>query len=122
MGRRVFCIVTTILALLAGPAAAQGSSLSRFDGWGAAVIAADWRDSYGRPIDAFDNARRDLVRGFLDAGFSRADMVDYSLRPDAAEPVTAEGAARGMTAAFRRATQGNRPAGGGPGGSANRSS
>lgn len=106
MGRRIFCIVTTVLALLAGPVAAQTASPSRFDGWGAAIVAGDWRDSHGRPIQAFDNARRDLVRGFLDAGFSRADMVDYSLRPDAARPVTAETAVQGMNALFARATRG----------------
>lgn len=61
------------------PARAQ----SRFEGWTSAIIAADWRDGRGQPIEAFDNARRDLVRGFLGAGFSRADMVDYSLRTDA---------------------------------------
>ena len=102
MGRRTFCVFTTILALLATPALAQ----SRFDGWGAAIVAADWRDSYGKPIQAFDNARRDLVRGFVDAGFSRADMVDYSLRPDAARPVTAEGAIAGMNELFARTSRG----------------
>ncbi|WP_269513769.1 hypothetical protein [Brevundimonas subvibrioides] len=61
------------------PALAQ----SRFDGWASAVIAGDWRTSAGQPIQAFDNARRDLTAGFLAAGFSRGDMVDYSLRPDA---------------------------------------
>ena len=106
MARRLFCIITTVLALLAGPAAAQSAPVSRFEGWGAAIIAADWRDSHGAPIQAFDNARRDLVRGFLDAGFSRADMVDYSLRPDAARPVTAEAAVQGMNDLFARATRG----------------
>ena len=106
MARRLFCIITTVLALLAGPAAAQSAPVSRFEGWGAAIIAADWRDSHGAPIQAFDNARRDLVRGFLDAGFSRTDMVDYSLRPDAARPVTAEAAVQGVNDLFARATRG----------------
>lgn len=95
-------VLLLTLALLAGPANAQ----SRFDGWGAAIIAADWRDSYGKPIQAFDNARRDLVKGFLDAGFSRADMVDYSLRPDAPHPVTAQAATQGIGEVFARATRG----------------
>ena len=89
-------VLLLTLALLAGPANAQ----SRFDGWGAAIIAADCRDSYGKPIQAFDNARRDLVKGFLDAGFSRADMVDYSLRPDAPHPVTAQAATQGIGEVF----------------------
>ena len=102
MGRRVFCIVVTLLALLAGPATAQ----SRFDGWGAAIIAGDWRDSYGQPIQAFDNARRDLTQAFLNAGFSRADMVDYSLRPDVARPVTAQTAVQSVSEVFARTTRG----------------
>lgn len=74
-----------VLALwaAAAPAGAQTPGQSRFQGWTSAIIAADWRDGRGQPIQAFDNARRDLVQAFLGAGFSRADMVDYSLRTDA---------------------------------------
>ncbi|WP_439473270.1 C13 family peptidase [Brevundimonas sp.] len=83
------------LLTLAGPAAAQTSS--RFDGWTSAIIQADWRDGYGEPIQAFDNARRDLIQGFQRAGFNRADMVDYSLEkssPDAVLAGVREAAAR----------------------------
>lgn len=79
MVRGLIILLAGLLAL-AGPATAQ--TPGRFDGWTSAIIQADWRDGHGEPIQAFDNARRDLVRGFLDAGFSRADMVDYSLRTD----------------------------------------
>lgn len=95
-----------ILVLGALFAATPADAQSRFDGWGAAVIAADWRDSYGQPIQAFDNARRDLTRAFLDAGFSRADMVDYSLRPDVARPVTAQAAIQGIAETYGRTTRG----------------
>ncbi|MDZ4365119.1 C13 family peptidase [Brevundimonas sp.] len=91
-----------MLVALATPAMAQ----SRFDGWATAVIAADWRTSRGQPIQAFDNARRDLVSGFVAAGFSRADMVDYSLRPDVADPVTATQALAGVGSLTARATAG----------------
>jgi len=97
-----------ILAALAGllavatPAVAQ----SRFDGWATAVIAADWRTSRGQPIQAFDNARRDLVTGFVAAGFDRADMVDYSLRPDVANPTSAATALAGVAEVTARATTG----------------
>jgi len=87
------------LLTLAGPAAAQAPS--RFEGWTAAIIQADWRDSRGQPIQAFDNARRDLIRGFLDAGFNRADMVDYSLRTDSPATVLA-----GVRAAAAKTTRG----------------
>jgi hypothetical protein len=91
-----------ILLGLATPALAQ----SRFDGWASAVIAADWRTSRGQPIQAFDNARRDLVAAFVAAGFDRADMVDYSLRPDVATPVTATEALAGIGSLTARATAG----------------
>jgi len=69
-------------------------------------VAADWRTSGGQPIQAFDNARRDLTAGFLAAGFSRADMVDYSLRPDVEPASSAEQAITGMVEATARATRG----------------
>lgn len=95
---RVFVIVLAAWIALASPATAQAgrTSSSRFEGWTSAIIAADWRDGRGRPIQAFDNARRDLVKGFLAAGFPRATMVDYSLRPDASEPVTARAVMDGL--------------------------
>jgi len=69
-------------------------------------VAADWRTSAGQSIQAFDNARRDLTAGFLAAGFSRADMVDYSLRPDAEPPTSAEAAVTGIAETAARATRG----------------
>lgn len=99
---RGLIILLAGLMALAGPAAAQSGAParapSRFEGWTAAIIQADWRDGHGQPIQAFDNARRDLVQGFLDAGFNRADMVDYSLRTDSPAAVMAgvrESGARG---------------------------
>jgi len=95
-------LLLTLTAALAAPACAQ----SRFDGWATAVIAADWRDGGGRPIEAFDNARRDLTRGLLAAGLPRESLVDYSLRPDAADPVSAAEALRGVAGVAGRATRG----------------
>jgi hypothetical protein len=91
-----------LLCSAAAPAAAQ----SRFDGWTSAIVAADWRDGADRPIAAFDNARRDLVKGFLDAGFPRATMVDYSLRPDVPQPSSASDVLDGLSAAAARGTAG----------------
>lgn len=103
MVRGLIILLAGLLALT-GPAAAQSRTApppSRFSGWTAAIIQADWRDGRGNPIQAFDNARRDLVRGFLNAGFSRADMVDYSLQNDAPDAVLA-----GVRQAAGRATSG----------------
>ncbi|MDI1327460.1 MAG: C13 family peptidase [Brevundimonas sp.] len=105
---RAFVIVLAAWIALASPALGQTarSQPSRFEGWTSAIIAADWRDGRGRPIQAFDNARRDLVKGFLDAGFPRATMVDYSLRPDAPDPATAETVLTGLYEAAGRGSAG----------------
>lgn len=93
--------------MAAGQAAAQDRAApSPFEGWAAVVIAADWRDSAGRPIDAFDNARRDLTAGFLAAGFDRDTLVDQDLRPDAPQPVSPRQALDRVTALTARATRG----------------
>ncbi len=88
--------------LAAGSASAQG----RFDGWASAIVAADWRTTAGEPIQAFDNARRDLTAAFLAAGFNRADMVDVTLRPDAQPVTTAQEAIYRIGEATARAQRG----------------
>lgn len=95
-------IICLLLWLCGSPAAAQ----SRFDGWTAAIVAADWRTSAGEPIQAFDNARRDLTSGFLAAGFARANLVDYTLRPDVVPSTTAETVVEEIAATASRATRG----------------
>ena len=79
---------------------------SRFDGWASAIVAADWRTSQGDPIQAFDNARRDLVSQFLAAGLSRADMYDATLRPDVTPVVSAAEVVREIAAKAARAPRG----------------
>jgi hypothetical protein len=69
------------LAVSATAAAQSPTAPTRFDNWTSLFVSADWRDGRGRPIEAFDNARRDLVEAFLAAGLPRETMVDYSLRP-----------------------------------------
>ncbi|MFN4092024.1 MAG: C13 family peptidase [Brevundimonas sp.] len=101
MLQRLIAAAILLMTALATPAGAQ----SRFDGWAVAIVAGDWRGG-NQPIEAFDNARRDLVQGFLDAGFSRDTMVDYSLRPDVPNPTTAQQALAGITEVTGRATRG----------------
>lgn len=105
MGRAWLVLILTAVLTGAGPACGQSPS-GRFDGWATAVIAADWRDGGGQPIEAFDNARRDVARGFIEAGLPRENLVDYSLRPDVADPVTAAEALRGVAEAAERAPRG----------------
>ena len=105
MGRGLPLLILTALLIGVGPACAQTPS-SRFDGWTTAVIAADWRDGGGRPIEAFDNARRDVTRGFIEAGLPRDSLVDFTLRPDAPDAVTATEALQGVAATAGRASRG----------------
>lgn len=102
-------LIIVLVAALVFATAAHGQTTAppgRFAGWTSAIIAADWRDGANHPIEAFDNARRDLVKGFLAAGFSRANMVDYSLRPDVPEPVSASAVLDGINATAARGTSG----------------
>jgi len=105
MCRGFSLIVTAALLAAAGPGFAQTWG-GRFDGWTTAVIAGDWRDSGGQPIEAFDNARRDVTRGLLAAGLPRDSLVDFSLRPDAAEPVTVAEVLGEVAEIASRATRG----------------
>ncbi len=107
MIRRVIPALFGALALLgtvASPAAAMPGV--GFEGWASAIVAADWRTSRGTPIQAFDNARRDLVAGFTAVGFDRADMVDFTLRPDVPNPTGGDEALAAITEATARATKG----------------
>ena len=106
MGRGLIIVLAMVLGLAATAHAQTAAPASRFANWSSAIVAADWRDGADRPIQAFDNARRDLVRGFLAAGFPRANMVDYSLRPDAPQPVSASAVLEGINAAAARGTSG----------------
>lgn len=106
MGRGLIIVLVAALGFATAAYGQTAAPPSRFAGWTSAIIAADWRDGANHPIEAFDNARRDLVTGFLAAGFSRANMVDYSLRPDVPQPVSASAALDGINAAAARGTSG----------------
>lgn len=106
MGGRLIVVLAALFGFAASTHAQTAPPASRFAGWTSAIIAADWRDGRNHPIQAFDNARRDLVKGFLAAGFPRANMVDYSLRPDAAQPTSPSDAVDGLNAAAARGTSG----------------
>ena len=106
MGRALIITLAAWLALGGDARAQTVASSSRFAGWTSLIVAGDWRDGAEQPIQAFDNARRDLVKGFLGAGFPRATMVDYSLRPDVPRPTSASAVLEGLNAAAARGTAG----------------
>lgn len=102
MARWLAMGILVLTALIAPQTHAQ----SRFDGWTAVIVAADWRTSDGRPIQAFDNALRDLTAAFERAGFDRDLMVSRSLRPDVAAPVSAETVVQEAAAVAARGQRG----------------
>ncbi len=97
-----FVATATCLALLALPAKAQ----SRFEGWSSTVIAADWRDSNGQPIEAFDNARRDLSQAFRKAGFPEDSHASLTLNPTKPDRVGPAEALQRMGAVASQAPRG----------------
>lgn len=94
------------LAAVGGVAAAQPAG---FGDWAAVVVAADWRAADGSDAPIFDNARRDLVAGLTRAGFTSANIAQFS---SAAEPeagvqrTTIAGFLRGAEAVTARAQGG----------------
>lgn len=90
-------IIRQTLACAAALAASFGLSVAgqaqtRFEGWSSVVIAGDWRDGDGKPIEAFDNARHDLSEAVVRAGLPRSLHRSITLNPakaDAVEPAEA---------------------------------
>ena len=73
-------ILTWSVALgLAVPRPAHAGGLSD---WAAIVVAGDWRAHSGAPSEVFDNARHDVGKALLAAGFSAANLREFSVRPD----------------------------------------
>jgi len=46
------------------------------------IVAGDDRAHSGSPSEAFDNARRDVARALVDAGFPPANIRQFSARPE----------------------------------------
>lgn len=79
---RLLILVFLGIACTAGTARAQYNvEDAPLRDWAVGILAADWRDSEGTPIDAFENARRALADAFASAGFSADNITHLSLRP-----------------------------------------
>lgn len=83
-----------------------GHAQSRFDGWSSVVVAGDWRDGAGVPIDAFDNARRDLSASFLKAGFPSELHRSITLNPSSPDTSKPADALRQMSDTLSAGTKG----------------
>jgi hypothetical protein len=63
-----------------GPA--SNSNLADFSQWAVVLVAGDYRAHSGAPSKVFDNARHDLAAAFAKIGFSKANMVQFSVDYD----------------------------------------
>jgi hypothetical protein len=71
----------------AAPAAiASPLANSPFANWAAVVVAGDFRSHDGDPSEVFDNARRDVGRALLSAGFQAQNLREFSVRPSRYRP------------------------------------
>ncbi|WP_309605515.1 C13 family peptidase [Phenylobacterium sp.] len=75
---RLAWLICALCLVGAAPAAADGA----FSDWTAVIVAGDWHAHSGGPSEAFDNARRDVSLAFERAGFERANLREFSVRPD----------------------------------------
>ncbi|MEI9963670.1 MAG: C13 family peptidase [Caulobacteraceae bacterium] len=74
----------TITVALAGGAGllSPAKAAGPFAGWAAVVVAGDFHDHSGGDSEAFDNARRDVARALVGAGFSPDNLRQFSVRPE----------------------------------------
>lgn len=70
------------LAALALLAVAPAARAQAFGDWAAVVVAGDWKGTKGGATEAFDNARRDVAAALETAGFDRANLRQFSVRPE----------------------------------------
>ena len=82
----LFWRVLALIVVLAVCASGRGYAQYKVEDaplkdWAVGILAADWRDSYGEPIEAFENARRALAKGFAEVGFNADNITNLSLRP-----------------------------------------
>jgi hypothetical protein len=78
--------LSALIAALAGAwalaFAAPAAAAAPFADWSAVVVAGDWHAHSGGPSEAFDNARRDVAAALETAGFARANIRQFSVRPE----------------------------------------
>ncbi|MBS0362411.1 MAG: peptidase C13 [Proteobacteria bacterium] len=75
---RIWAFLISLMLLALAPAA----NATPFSDWSWVVVAGDWHAHSGGPSEAFDNARRDVIAEFEDAGFSATNLKQFSVRPE----------------------------------------
>jgi len=79
LGRRFAAFA--LLALWLGPGLPAQAG-SPFSDWAAVVVAGDFHAHSGAPTEAFDNARHDVARSLIAAGFQPQNLRQLSVRPE----------------------------------------
>lgn len=70
-------------AQVSGPAAPAAAPGGGFSDWAAIVVSGDYKAGNGAPIEAFDNARRDVIKTLGGLGFAGANIKEFSVSPNA---------------------------------------
>src|SRR5271169_4484166 len=75
----VATLIAAVAALAGMPAAAAPSP---FANWAAIVVSGDFHAAHtNNPTETFDNARRDVSAELIRKGFSAANLLQFSVRP-----------------------------------------
>jgi hypothetical protein len=77
---RAAAAVIGLLAFLLAPCS-PAVAAGPFSNWTAVVIAGDFHAHSGGPTEAFDNARRDVSKALVELGFDKAEIQQFSVRP-----------------------------------------
>jgi len=94
--RIVLTAVAALSAAMIGPLAAQAAG---FSDWAAVVVAGDNHAHDGGPAEVFDNGRKDIVNDLVAIGFSRDNIVQFSVSPGS-HPGTEESSAGAVSSAL----------------------
>lgn len=79
---RVFAVILLSALWASAPVRAEEQTgEAPYENWAVGILATDWRDGNGTPIDAFENARFALRDAFASVGFRPENITDISLRP-----------------------------------------
>jgi hypothetical protein len=82
MSRRLGLFAAALLLAIGLWSQGSARAASAFSNWAAVVVAGDFHAHDGSDSEAFDNARRDVSRGLIGIGFSPANLLQFSVRPE----------------------------------------
>jgi hypothetical protein len=86
MTRLLLALLIAFLAAFGLPGAALAAP--DYSQWAVAIVAGDDHAHDGGHSEVFDNARKKLATAFATIGFSPANMIEFSIDPDAASRKT----------------------------------